>query len=416
MTHPDPRVHALVDDLFRRTAARVVAALMARLGPGHLDLAEDVTQDAMLAALRTWPFRGIPDDPAGWVYRAAWNRALDRLRRDATATRLSDRLAAEQPQSPADQVPDDVLGVLLTCAGLPLSRDVVVPLALNVVAGLSAREIARALLLDEPAVAQRLVRAKRRLRAEPALVSLRSEGAALATALPAALEVVYLVFNEGFSPTSGSDPIRLDLVAEGLRLAQALAAHPATAGSSAHALAALTHFLAARLPARADGGLLVLLPDQDRSLWDRRLIEAGFRHLHAAIGGDPVTRLHLEAEIAALHAAAPSFSGTDWTAIVGAYDKLLALEDSAVIRLNRAVAVAQVHGAAAGLAELELLAGSQGLARSPWFHAARGHLLAALGRAPAAAASYENALQLTEAGAAREFLRAEIARLRSVSG
>lgn len=412
MSRTEPAVPGLVADLFRHAYGRVVAALVGRLGPERFDLAEDAIQDALLSALRTWPFGGIPEDPAAWLYQAAWRRALDRLRRESTAHRLAPALAAESARAAPEttDVPDDLLALLMTCASLPLPRDVVVPLALNLVAGLSAREIARALLVEEAAIAQRLVRAKRTLRATPQLVALLPDGAALAAALPAAVEVVYLIFNEGFAPTRGPDPIRLDLCAESLRLAEALSMHPSTRGSTTHALAGLACLLAARLPARADGGQLILLPDQDRGRWDRRLIAAGFRHLASAVGGDPVTRLHLEAEIAALHAAAPSFRATDWSRVVAAYDKLVRLEDSPVVRLNRAVAVGELRGAAAGLQELEGLAGVPALERSPWFHAARGRLLAEIGQREQAHAALRRALALTEAGPARDFLGRELAR------
>ncbi|MBK9691649.1 MAG: RNA polymerase subunit sigma-70 [Gemmatimonadetes bacterium] len=406
-------IAGLVADLFRHAYGRVVAALVGRLGPERFDLAEDATQDALLAALRTWPFAGVPADPAAWLYQAAWRRALDRVRHESTAQRLEPALAAEAALATPGEtdVPDDLLALLVTCAALPLPREVGVPLALNVIAGLSAREIARALLLEDATVAQRLVRAKRSLRAAPELVALRSDGAALAAALPAAVEVVYLIFNEGFAPTRGPDPIRLDLCAEALRLATALAIHPSTRGSTTHALAGLTCLLAARLPARADGGQLILLPDQDRTRWDPRLVAAGFRHLQSAIGGDPVTRLHLEAEIAALHAAAPSFGETDWGRIVAAYDKLLQLEDSPVVRLNRAVALGELRGAAVGFAELEVLSGVPALKRSPWYHAARGRLLAAGGRRDLAHVALTCALALTETGPARDFLARELARV-----
>lgn len=416
MTAPDAPVPGLVADLFRHTYGRVVAALVTRLGPGRLDLAEDVTQDALLGALRSWPFRGVPSDPAAWLYRTAWNRALDRLRHDATARRLEERVAEALGEGGGDDLSGDQLALLATCAALPLPGDAVVPLALSVVAGLSAREISRALLLDEATVAQRLVRAKRRLRAEPGLVALRADGAALAGALPVALETVYLVFSEGFSPSRGDDPIRLDLVAEGLRFAEALAAHPATAGSATHALAALCQFLAARLPARADGGQVILLADQDRSRWDQRRIAAGCRHLQAAIGGDPLTRFHLEAEIAALHTLAPTYAATDWAAIVAAYDKLLLHHDSPVVRLNRAIALSEWRGVAAGLEAIAALADVAELARSPWFHAARGRLLAADGQVAAASAAYTAARRLTEATPALAFLDRQLAALGRVSG
>lgn len=407
MTLDAIEVPGLVANLFRHSYARVVATLVARLGPDHLALAEDVTQEALLAAIRTWPFRGVPADPAAWLYQAARNRAIDGLRHEATAQRLAGQIAAEPADSAGVDVPDEMLVLLATCAALPLPRDNVVPLALSVVAGLSAREIARALLLEESTVAQRLVRAKRRLREEPALVVLRRDDASLAAAIPAALDVVYLILNEGFAPSRGDDPIRLDLIADAHRLAEALASHPATAGSTPHALAALTAFLAARLPARAEGGGFALLPDQDRRCWDQRLIQRGFQHLQAAIGGGTLTRFHLEAEIAAIHASAPAWEATDWDRIVAAYDKLLVVAPSPVVELNRAVALGERDGATAALAALQPLALHEELERSPWYHATRARLLRRAGQPGPARAAWSRALELTEAGPAREFLTRE---------
>lgn len=403
-----PSVHALVDHLFRREAARSVGRLTRLLGPRHLELAEEAVHEALVAALRNWPFRGVPDDPAAWLLATARNRALDHLRRegrfrDLGSGRLDELRRALRGSGADDTAPpplageltdDELRGIFLCChPALPEASRVA--LTLKLVGGLSVPEIARALLVRETAVAQRLVRAKRTLRdgAESGEVTFEvPSGDQLLERLDSVLAVIYLIFNEGYAASSGDHLVRRELVAEALRLGEALAATahgplPAIARPAVHALQSLMLFGASRLAARVGPeGELVLLPEQDRSLWDRRLLERAFAHLAASASGSRETRYHLEAAIASIHARAvdPSDAGTDWDQIVPLYDRLAALDDSAVVRLNRAVAVAQRDGPAAGLEELDALtddpAAERLLAGYHLYHAARGRWLGELGR------------------------------------
>ncbi len=422
---PAGDVPGLVAHLFRRHAGQITAALARRLGAAHLDLVEDVVQDALLAALRTWPFRGVPDDPAAWLVRAARNRALDVVRRDAALRRVEGELLRWAPGAGGDRAPgaaltgaaDDELALVFACCHPAVSREAGVALALTTAAGFGVGEIARAFLADERAVAQRLVRAKRRLRAAGVRVAVPESPAELAERLPAVLDVLYLAFTEGYAPGAGDQAVRRDLCAEALRLARLVAGHPATAGPVPHALAALLCFQGARLGARVGAaGEVVLLADQDRGRWDRGLVALGFGHLARAAAGDALTRYHLEAEIASYHAAAPTPEATNWDGVLAAYDALLALTASPVVAVHRAVAVGMARGPAAALDALDAAAGAPALARYPWLYATRAHWRARAGRPADAAADYRAALALTRADALRAFLRDRLAELPAAGG
>src|SRR5262245_2792093 len=273
--------HHLVDHLFRSRAGQMVAWLTRIFGPAYLELAEEVVQDALVKALQQWPYSGVPDNPAGWLFRVARNGALDALRRDVAFRGRTDAIVAEITRTvdartgePADGdlLRDDELRLMCLCCHPALAREASVALSLKTVGGFGIGEIARALLASEAAIAQRLVRAKRQLREDNISFDLPF-GQELTARLDGVLEVIYLLFNEGYSAYAGDDLVRLDLCGESLRLARLIAGAPATASPAADALVALIAFQAARLPARVDeAGEVVLLEDQDRSVWDRRLI------------------------------------------------------------------------------------------------------------------------------------------------
>lgn len=419
----EPRgIETEVDDLFRRHAGRIVAALTRVTGLGHLDLAEDAVQDAMIQALRRWPFQGVPENPEGWLFRVARNRAADRLRRRALWRHKAAELAASvvslQPPAAArhprltGEVEDDRLRMMFACCHPVLSRDAQVALTLKVVCAFSVAETARAFLTTRPVMAQRLVRAKRRLR--DGGVALEIPGAAsLPQRLDAVLEAIYLLFNEGHAASEGEDLIRWDLCREAVRLAELVCRHPLTAQPKAHALAALLLFQAARLPGRIDAhGELLLLAEQDRSLWDRGCIGPGMAHLGAAANGDEISDYHLEAEIAACHTLGDSWESTDWRRILRTYDALLERNPSPVVAVNRVVALAQVEGAAVGL---------EGLTRcSGWLpddylpgHVARGALAADAGHTTLARESFARALSLSPRPPTRRYLERRLAELRA---
>ncbi len=353
----------MADLLFRRRAGQLTATLARVLGLEHFDLVEDVVQDAFVRALRTWPTAGIPDNPGAWILTAAKNRAIDVLRRQGRWREKRDELERSilPPAVPqvgaehtllayfSDEIEDDELRLIFAMCHPALSRDAQVALTLKAVCGLGTEEIARAFLTSKPTIAQRLVRAKRTLRDARVVLEIPAAND-LPERLASVLEVLYLMFNEGYSATAGDHLVRSELCAEAIRLAETLAGHPRVGGPPVHALAALFLFQAVRLPARtAAGGDLLPLAAQDRSRWDRRVIRRALEHYRRSAGGSDVTSYHLQAEIASCHTLAPRFEETDWNRILDCYDELVARDRSPVVALNRAVAVAHVQGPEAGL-------------------------------------------------------------------
>ena len=394
----------LLEHLFRHQAGRIVAHLARVFGPAHLDLAEETVQEAMLRALQTWPYQGIPENAAGWLFRVAHNVAIDAVRRNRLLGDKTEAIVADlqQRSAPPDDsaVKDDELRMIFMCCHPELSRDSSVALSLKTVGGFSVREIARAFLVDESAVAQRLVRAKRQIRDGRLTLEL-PHGAELRRRLASVLDVIYFMFNEGYAAHEGQDLIRHDLCMEALRLGR-LVATSSIATPVAHALVALMALLAARSPARVDqAGDLVLLEAQNRDQWDQQLIALGFHHFDRSIGGDEVSEFHVQAAIAATHARAADPQSVDWPAILALYDQLLAINASPVVALNRAVAVAKVNGPAAALASIA------GLEMPGYylFLAVRGHLLLELGRGREAADCFRVALECPCSEPERRFLR-----------
>ncbi|MEW6320421.1 MAG: DUF6596 domain-containing protein [Acidobacteriota bacterium] len=413
---------ALVDHLFRRQAGQMVATLTRHLGARHLALAEDAVQEALVKALQQWPFRGVPDHPEGWLFRTARNAALDRLRHERVAAHKAPALAHHLPREapPASDatlagepppLDDDRLGLMFLACHPALSRESRVALTLKLVGGFSVREIARAYLAQDAAVAQRLVRARHQLRAAEASFG-PPEAADLADRLDAVLEAIYLIFNEGYAATEGDALVREDIAAEAIRQARLVAAHPVTDVPRAWALVALLELHAARFPARmGEDGTIFRLRDQDRSRWDRRLIASGMRALDRAAGGADVSRYHLEAGLAACHAAAPTWDATDWRHMLDLYDDLLALTGSPIVALNRAVVVAQIEGPRAGLAALDAIRDAPGLARYHLFHAAKAELWREAGDPDRASAAYRDALEAARSAPERRFLAERLEQL-----
>jgi RNA polymerase sigma-70 factor, ECF subfamily len=376
-----------------------------------LSLAEDCAQEACAAALAQWPREGLPANPGGWVVAVARRRALDHLRRES-ARAGKERLAvqewtAAEPDGSA-VAGDDQLALLFACCHPALDPPSRVTLTLRVVCGLPAASIARLLLLPEPTVAQRIVRAKRKIR--DAGIRLRVPDPAERPArLASVLRVIYLTFTEGHSPHGTGAVVRDGLCEEALRLAgrlhRLLPDEPEVTG-----LLALILLTSARNPARADqDGALVLLPDQDRSRWDRGRLEEGRSLVEAALGQRRPGPYQLQAAIAACHADAATAAGTDWRQIAALYSELRRFDPSPVIETNRAVAVAYAEGPAAGLAILDTLAASSQLARWPQLHIARAALLAQCGRRDDAAAAYRHALALEPAEPVRRHITGQIA-------
>ncbi|MBZ5604669.1 MAG: sigma-70 family RNA polymerase sigma factor [Acidobacteriia bacterium] len=389
------------------------------LGPAHLDLAEDAVQEAMLRALETWPQNGVPDNGPAWLFRVAHNVAIDATRRSKALGDKSAAIVAELTRSAAaapgdpdleEQLRDDELRMIFLCCHPALSRDSSVALGLKTVGGFSVREIARAFLADETAVAQRLVRAKRQLR--DANLSLEMpHGDELRARLASVLDVLYFMFNEGYAACEGEDLIRQDLCVEALRLTR-FVARSSIATPRVHALAALMAFQAARLPARVDSaGDLILLEDQDRARWDPNLIALGFHHFDQCMSGDEISEYHAQAAIAATHTRAQSADEIDWPLILQLYDQLLAIEPSPVVALNRAVALAKVRGPAGALKIVDELSDDPKLIDYHLLLAVRAHLLADLGRREEAALCYRAAIQRPCSIPERRFLERKLAAL-----
>ena len=412
----DDAARGMVDHLFRNRAGRMVAHLTRIFGPAHLDLVEEVVQDALVKALQQWPYSGIPDNPAGWLFRVARNGALDALRRHASfrdKVAVLARQLSEDVCDPVDEsvLEDDELRMVFMCCHPSLPRDARVALSLKTVGGFSVTEIARAFLAAESTIAQRLVRAKRQIRDLGLTLELPSRHS-YGERLESVLEVIYLLFNEGYSARAGEDLVRLDVCGEALRLGRLVADAPATTAPAAHALVALMAFQAARLPARVDdAGELVLLEDQDRSLWDQRLIALGFHHFSAGAEGPEETAYHLQAAIAAVHAGTSRAEHTPWDRILSLYDDLLALNPSPVIALNRIVALSKVAGPEQALAALAPLDREPALASYYLLPSVRARLLAETGDREGAAAAYREALNRPCTEPERRFLKRRVASL-----
>ncbi|MHC5701754.1 sigma-70 family RNA polymerase sigma factor [Streptomyces sp. PKU-MA01144] len=389
--------------IFREESGRVLATLIRVFG--DIDLAEDAVQDAFAAALRTWPRDGLPPNPGGWITTTARNAAVDRLRRAARERELLGEVAALSP-APGDvgppeegePVPDDRLRLIFTCCHPALSAEAQVALTLRLLCDMSTAEVADAFLVAEATMAQRLVRAKRKIKA--ARIPYRvPEEHQLPDRLPPVLAVVYLVYNAGLAEPPGA--AGRGLCAEAVRLARMLADlmpdEPEVTG-----LLALLLLTESRRPSRTrPDGSLVLLADQDRSRWDRRMIEEGQDLVRRCLRGGRPGPYQLQAAVSAVHADAPTAAQTDWPQIAALYDHLLAVAPTPVVALNRAVAVGEVQGPAAALAlvdELDLDAYCP-------FHATRADLLRRLGRDEEAAAAYERAAALAPTDAERDFLR-----------
>jgi RNA polymerase sigma-70 factor (ECF subfamily) len=411
-------VHESVDHLFRHHAGQMVSVLSRIFGLEKLDMIEDAVQDALISALKTWPYAGFPDNPRAWLIQVSKNKILDRLRRDSRNTSDEELENALHDVGAADtvyfekEVGEDQLRMIFACCHPAIPPDAQVALTLKTVSGFGVREIASAFLGREDSVTRMISRAKQKLRDGGIRLEIPPPDE-IPFRIDAVLKVLYLMFNEGYSASEGDALVRKDLCFEAIRLAELLAAHPVTGSPKTSAVAALFLFQGARLASRHDyRGDLLLLSEQDRENWDKRMLARAVHHFRRSASGDELSAYHLEAEIAACHSLADDFESTDWERILWCYEELASRKFSPIVELNRMIVHAQVYGYREALDELNKFGADNRLKNYNLFHVTRGHFLAETGQESQARESYEQALTLTRNEPIRRFLQKKIAALK----
>jgi len=418
-TKPDeavqPDVIQLVDHLFRREAGKMIATLTRILGFENLQLAEDVVQDALLKAMENWAFNGVPRNPSAWLMQVARNQALDAVRRQQNFRSKEEDITAffeirsgTQPGAESvhfdDEIRDDELRMMFACCHPGLPRESQVALTLKTLCGFGEEEIAAAFLTSVATMAKRLVRARQRIREAGIALEIPVRGE-LAPRLDAVLQALYLLFNEGYKASHGDELIRKDLCDEAIRLTTLLVEHPTGDCPKTHALLSLMLLSGARLSARVDAeGNLLLLAEQDRSRWDRAMIQRGLAHLNRSAAGEEISEFHLQAGIAYCHCTAASYETTDWQRILTLYDILVETNSSPVVGLNRAVAISRVRGPEAGLRAVELISDRATLEPYYLLHAVVAQFHFDLGNYGEAAKHFQRAQTLAGVRSEQEFL------------
>ncbi len=409
-----------MEHLFRHESGKMLSVLVRLFGLQQVEIAEDLVQETLLNAFETWRLKGLPDNPRAWLYRAAKNRTIDFLRRERNFhQRIAPNLArqsADEQEAPVwidtlfldSEMEDAQLRMMFACCHPSIPVEAQLALVLRNLCGLSAGEIASALLTPEETIAKRLYRAKEKIRQENLTLEAPA-GAALVDRLDAVLQAVYLLFNEGYKSASAPTVIRRDICMEALRLGDLLCRHPLSGLPKTQALQALMCFHASRFDARLDdSGDIILLEQQDRSRWDQALIARGYAHLHASTGGDELHEYHLEAAIASYHASAPAFAKTNWKAIFYCYDLLLKINPAPVVALNRAIALGYAEGAKAGIEALQAI---EGLENNYLYHTALGDFWVKAGSADMARTAYTQAMAFARLEAERRVIGSKIEHL-----
>jgi RNA polymerase sigma-70 factor (ECF subfamily) len=410
---PPADVPQLAEHLFRQEAGKLVSVLTGMFGANRLQMAEDVVQEALVRAMQTWPYQGIPRNPAAWLMQTAKHLALDLVRRETRFQEKQPEITALVEENAGDsdeavfadsEIKDDRLRLMFTCCHPLIPPDSQTALALKTLCGFGTTEIAAAFLATEAATAKRLTRARQRIQEQGIPFEIPS-GPELTSRLDGVRQTLLLLFNEGYKASSGDSLIREELCTEAIRLTLLLAEHPAGNEPRTHALIALMLLNAARLPARVDSdGNILRLKEQDRTRWNREMIARGMLHLGESAAGDEISEYHLHAGIAACHDTAADEESTDWRQILLLYDRLVTIDDSPVIALNRAVAVAKVHGPAKGLEAVEKIPSRSELASYYLLYAVLGEFEARLGNDLRAAGHFHRALQLAELKSEQAFL------------
>lgn len=416
----ETQVQESLDHLFRHQAGQMVSVLSRIFGLQYLDVIEDAVQESLVAALKNWPFNGVPDNPRAWLIETAKNRMLDRVRRAARFRETStdaeefDLPAIENTDAHfASEISEDQLRMIFVCCHPVIPPDSQVALTLKIVSGFSVSEIARAFLAKEDSVAKMITRAKQKLRDNKIELEMPS-AADVAKRLDTVAKVLYLMFNEGYAASEGAELVRQDLCSEAIRLCAFLSTHPLTGTPKINALAALFLFQGGRLSSRYDSdGELLILADQDRALWDKAMIARGLNYFRRSASGDELSEYHLEAEIAAMYALSPDYGSIDWPRILECYELLQQRKFSPVVELNRVIILAKIYDAARGLKELEKLGDK--LNNLNLFHITRAHFLAETGEAALAIDAYQKAILLTHNEPIKRFLQKKVAALEEVS-
>jgi len=408
-----PEVSGIVEHLFRHEGAKMVAILTRIFGIEHLNLAEDVVQEALVRALQTWPFYGVPKNPSAWIMRASRNLALDAVRRrkvfqnkQAEIIRLMDRDGAASGDAifSEDEISDDRLRLMFVCCHPAIPAEAQVALALKTLCGFSVEEIGHAFLTTDAAIAKRLTRAKQKIHQARIPFEIPA-GRELEQRSDNVLQSLYLLFNEGYKASSGENLVREELCEEAIRLAQLLVAHPVGNQPKTHALLALMLLNAARNPTRLDdAGNLLRLQEQDRTRWNKSMIARGMFHFAKSAAGDELSEYHLQAGIAACHCAANDYKSTDWQKILLLYDRLAEFDQSPVVALNRAVAIANIRGPKAGLRAVRSVRDINKLSSYYLLYAVLGEFEMQSGNLQAAAQQFRRSFELAETKSERAFL------------
>lgn len=409
-------IDRLLADLYQLHSRKILATLIRLLG--DFELAEESMQEAFAAALSQWPVQGVPEKQVAWLIRIARNKGIDQIRRRQSARHYAREQVDAEPEADADSaqlfdehsIKDDQLRLIFTCCHPSLAPDTQLVLTLREMCGLTTEQVARGLLQQAATVAQRIVRAKRKIR-DARIPYAVPDGRELPQRLDSVLRVIYLMFNEGYSASCGDEVVNINLAQEAIRLGRVMA--ELLPDAEVHGLLALMLLQHSRSAARqTPAGEVITLENQDRSRWDHALIREGLHWLNQAMRNQPVGAYSIQAAIAAAHATATDAASTDWHRVVDLYDLLYRMSPSPVIALNRAVAIAMRDGPAAGLALLDQLAGAQALEHYHLLYAARADLLCRLGKTAEALTAYERAHALTQQGAEQRFLAKRIAALK----